>query len=113
MQKATEIYKERGWKISDKSATQPYDLLAIKDKQRKFIEVKGTTGDGKSVLLTHGEVKHANDHPNESVLIIIGRIELEKSKDVWLGLNGEIMSVEDPWHIDQKDLKATQFRYSI
>jgi len=113
MEKATKIYENQGWKILDKSATKPYDLLAIKGKERKFIEVKGTTGEGESVVLTHGEVKHANDHLNESVLVVIGRIELKKEKDIWSGFNGDIISVKDPWFIDEKDLKATQFRYSV
>ena len=113
MKKTTEIYENQGWKILDKSATKPYDLLAIKGNKKKFIEVKGTTGEGESVILTHGEVKHANNHSNQSALVVIGRIELKKEKDVWVGLNGEIISIKDPWLIDEKDLKATQFRYSI
>jgi hypothetical protein len=34
--------------------------------------VQGTTGDGSSVLLTHGEVRHAKAYPNIALYILCG-----------------------------------------
>ena len=36
------------------------------------MEVKGTTGDGSSVLLTHGEVRHTKKYPDVAVYILCG-----------------------------------------
>ena len=113
MKEAISIFEERGWKVYDKSNTKPYDLLAMKGHQKKFIEVKGTKGEGESIILTHGEVNHAKAHSKESVLIIIGRIKTEKKQGNWVGVDGELILIEEPWMINDYNLKATQFRYNV
>ncbi|MBB31661.1 MAG: hypothetical protein CME25_22505 [Gemmatimonadetes bacterium] len=99
--------------MEDKSASQPYDLIAWKDGDRRFIEVKGTTGEGASIILTHGEVRHAGEHVTKSVLIVVAKIQLSKVDDEWLASEGEIVCHNDPWIIDKNSLTPTQFRYEM
>ncbi|VFQ46898.1 protein NO VEIN domain-containing protein [Desulfoluna butyratoxydans] len=113
MKIARKVYEDKGWKVVDKSLSQPFDLLATRNNKRRFIEVKGTTGEGKSVILTHGEVNHAKSFDRESVLVVVANIHLEKTGDNWTASGGEISTHLDPWLISLSDLQATQFKYII
>jgi len=106
-------YKAMGWEVVDKSAFGPYDLMAVKADQKRFIEVKGTTGAGLSVLLTHGEVKHAMEHITDSVLVVVANIKLARENDRWVTSGGEIVCHQSPWVITKESLLPTQFRYAI
>ena len=130
------FYKDEGWKIIDKSNSNPYDLEGKLGERLKFIEVKGTSGDGKSVILTNGEVNHVKNNPQKCAICVVGfiKIDTKLKKDLTeeeinngkkLGIydndkellmiahSGEIVSKKDPWIIDDNDLVATQFRYSV
>jgi|ETN02SMinimDraft_2_1059926.scaffolds.fasta_scaffold28015_2 ribosomal protein L37AE/L43A len=111
MEKVVALYEEKGWEVEDKSSSSPFDLLAVKHNKRRFIEVKGTTGKGKSVILTHGEVKHVDEHSTESVLVVVSNVQLKKIKDKWVASGGKIINHQDPWIIDKELLHPTQFRY--
>ena len=58
------------------SSSQPFDLLATKGTEKRFIEVKGTTGEGLSVILTHGEVNHVRNNVSFLALVAISGIAL-------------------------------------
>ncbi len=113
MQVAISKYKELGWVIEDMSSTQSYDLLAIKNNEKRFIEVKGTTGNGDSVLLTNGELQHARNNTGYSVLIVISGIILQRDGKDWIASGGNIRYHQDPWNPEDDVLEPTQFRYFI
>jgi ribosomal protein L37AE/L43A len=113
MRKARELYESRGWKVVDKSSSQPFDLLATNEEQKRFIEVKGTTGKGLSVILTHGEVKHVSNNKRTSALVIVSGIVLSRDNGSWSASAGTVTTHEDPWKIDDTSLKATQYRYEV
>jgi hypothetical protein len=113
MNLATALYRNKGWNVVDKSASLPFDLLAKRDNQRRFIEVKGTTGDGSIIFLTHGEVRHADEHPTESVLIIVANVRLVSAEGLWLTSGGNIVCHEDPWIVEKSLLSPTQYRYRL
>jgi hypothetical protein len=48
---------------------------ARKVGNQRFVEVKGTTGDGNTVIMTANEVQHARDFTEESALVLIAGIE--------------------------------------
>ncbi len=112
MAMAVALYHGMGWEVVDKSATCPFDLLARKDDQQRFIEVKGSIGNGLSVLLTHGEVFHAKEHAGESVLVVVANIQLSLTNDKWFASGGKIVCHEHPWIIVESSLQPTQFRYT-
>lgn len=110
---ARRIYENQGWQVVDKSGSESYDLLATRKTETRFIEVKGTTGRGESIVLTHGEVAHVSRHRNHCALIVISGISLARDNGVWIASGGTITTHEDPWTIDAADLQATVYRYSV
>jgi len=113
MQVARRIYEAEGWKIVDVSSSQPFDFLATKGDDRKFIEVKGTTGAGRSVILTHGEVNHIRSNAKHSALIVVSGIVLERVRGGWEATGGTVTTHEDPWALLEANLCATQYRYNV
>jgi hypothetical protein len=113
MQVARALYEGAGWDVIDKSSSQPFDLLATKGNSKKFIEVKGTTGEGLSVVLTHGEVNHVRSNGRNSALVIVSAIVLENSCGNWQAHGGTVTTHEDPWALVEENLSATQYRYEI
>lgn len=110
---ATEQFLRNGWKVVNKSSSRPFDLLIIKDKQRRFIEVKGTTSKGSSIILTAGEIEHAKTHSSESVLYVVTNIQLNNIHNKWIATGGVANMILDPWIIDDNCLTATQYRYVL
>lgn len=113
MRIATELYVGNGWNVKDTSLTCPYDLLAEKRNEKRFVEVKGTTGDGSSVILTNGEVEHARSHPGESAIVVISAIKVTRQGDEWVASGGSISKHLDSWEIDEALLQPTEYRYKF
>jgi ribosomal protein S27AE len=107
------IYTQNGWTLLDTSNSRPYDFEATKGNEFRYIEVKGTTGTGASIILTHGEVKHLYENPNKCALAIITNIQLEKAVDRITAFGGELFIHLDPWQIVEDRLTPTQYRYSL
>lgn len=110
---ARELYERGGWEVVDTSSSRPYDLFATQDNRSRFIEVKGTTGPGQSIVLTDGEIRHAKKNRRLSALVIVSDIQLEQSDGRWIAAGGNISTHEDPWEIEESRLQATQYRYRI
>ncbi|HGT3367021.1 TPA: DUF3883 domain-containing protein [Pseudomonas aeruginosa] len=113
MEIARKLYEEEGWMVIDTSASHPYDLRATRNTEKRFIEVKGTTGKGASIILTHGEITHAKANPQDCVLLVVSEIRLEKSIDRMKAFGGKISTHLDHWEPEIDRLEATQYRYRI
>ena len=68
-------YRQMRWKVADTRRGNPFDAIATKGKQTRYLEAKGTETDGASVLVTPGEVKFARSHPGECVIGIVSGIK--------------------------------------
>jgi hypothetical protein len=108
MELATEHYEGRGYRVEDVSGNSPYDLICMKDGGELRVEVKGTTGEGVSVLLTANEVAHARDERTNVALYVVSKIRLDQRVDRVIADGGEVR-VFEPWKIDAFDLEATQY----
>ena len=113
MSVAQNLYENQGWTIVDKSNSHPFDLLATRNQERRYVEVKGTTGAGRSVVLTQGELEHFRNNSRESALVIVSGIVLTEHNGEWAASGVEISTHEDPWMINEAGLKPTQYRYEI
>jgi len=113
METAREHYKKMGWRVVDLSESNPFDLLATKETQKRYIMVKGSTGRGEAVILTHGEVAHAKAHPADSALLVVSGIILRRENDTCIVSGGEIRIHQHPWVINDTNLTATQYRYEL
>ena len=108
-----QLYENSGWEVFDKSASNPYDFFATRGVEERFIEVKGTIGEGLSIILTHGEVKHAKNNPLSSALVVVAKILVTKSGNSYVGSKGVVILQDDPWTLDDSMLEPTEYRYSL
>lgn len=110
---ARDLYEKDGWKVIDTSDSRPYDLHASKDGEERYVEVKGTTGEGESIVLTRNEVDHVKENPNKSALVVVSDIRLAPAGEKWIASGGRVSTHETRWTIDKSRLEATQYRYRI
>lgn len=110
MKAAVRYFKDTGYAVKDTSATKPYDLTCKKGNQTWYVEVKGTTGRPKKVLVTRGEVEHARRYPARTILVIVHGIRLDKNT---CNTSGGKVLVQNPWRPKLKDLEATAYRYTL
>ncbi|MEG4281385.1 DUF3883 domain-containing protein [Microcoleus sp. MON1_C1] len=52
MNLATEHFQDQGWVVEDVSQQESYDLRCTRQEERIYVEVKGTTSEGSTILLT-------------------------------------------------------------
>lgn len=98
-----------GWtEVEDTSANHPYDFTARSAGRLVFVEVKGTQSRGEQVVLTRNEVRHVQENPESSALIVVHSIEVVDR----IPMSGSgILEFVFPWRIDDRDLEAVQFDY--
>lgn len=104
--------KERGYEVSNTSATQPYDFRATRSKESVFVEVKGTSSPGDQINLTEGEVQFALQHPTEMVLFVQHHIQLQADGDNPVA-SGSDRFVVWPWRLNISMLKPVSCRYRV
>ena len=107
---AHEHLSSKGYQVRDVSSTRPYDFIAAKDGTEIIVEVKGTTGNAKSIILTANEVEaHAESHPRNA-LIIVHSIELDRKADPPRASGGKRVTIS-PWAIDRNFLRSLSYQY--
>lgn len=107
---ATAHYEAQGWTVQDLSARQSYDLCCRRDGAPDLhVEVKGTTSDGSSVLLTFNEVEHARARFPYVALFVVAQIKVERDSDEGIIASGGTVHRYEPWRVDDGTLKAIGF----
>jgi uncharacterized protein DUF3883 len=86
------------------SATESFDLLCRDADRTLRVEVKGTTSQGSSVLVTRNEVRHAQEHDGCVALFVVSNIAVNAS-----GCSGGTVRVFDPWDIRTCELEPIAF----
>lgn len=112
MQLAEAWCRQNGWGIvNDVSREQSWDLEARKRKGGRtlFVEVKGTTGAKIDVEVTAAEVRHAQQHPEDTALVVVTNIQLKRgARPVASG--GDLHAVK-PWNPAKPELTTTRYRW--
>jgi hypothetical protein len=106
---AKRYYRKRRWRVEE-VRRRPYDLLCRRGDQELRVEVKGTTGDGREVLVTAGEVKHAESHRRMVSLAVVSGISFNKSTGE---ASGGSLCVLDPWKTTEGALQPIAYRYRL
>jgi hypothetical protein len=75
------------------------------------VEVKGSTGSAKSVILTKNEVNFQIEAYPMNGLFIVSNIELIRGEQI-SAQGGDIKFIS-PWLIDENDLKPISFEYRV
>jgi MrcB-like, N-terminal domain/Domain of unknown function (DUF3883) len=100
MEMATRYLKDLGYICRDTSANESYDILATMGSEQLKIEVKGTTSDFcDSVVMTKNEVDLHRAEKGTTGLIIVSKIQLDKTKETPAASGGSL-DVLLKWDID-------------
>ena len=111
MKRAVGHYEERGWLVDSSVAKNNcFDLLCCRGSEILHVEVKGTSGPGKEVLLTRNEVVHAREFPHVALVVVSGIVVSGETEPTAAG--GDL-SVFDPWGLDESQLEPLAFSYSV
>jgi hypothetical protein len=105
---ANEYFRREGFRVKDVSAWCSYDLLCMKEALEVHVEVKGSTTDGNSIVLTNNEVKHACDPHNACVLFVLHSIVLSKGK-----ASGGKQLILNPWQPENLRLTPISYTYRL
>lgn len=112
MHEAAGYLAANNWKFENTSAGKPYDYKATKGGREIVVEVKGTTGSGKTILLTANEVAVQREwHPN-SALIVVHSIKLDRDARAPSASGGTLIARTDR-QIDDDDLEVTAYQYRL
>lgn len=107
---ATQFLESEGFTCDDKSAAESFDILARRGGQALKIEVKGTTSDlCGSVLMTRNEVELHRREKGRTGLLIVSRIQLDRSGAIPSALGGVVEAMLR-WDIDQWMLESIAFQ---
>jgi hypothetical protein len=101
-------FRKQGFRVEDVSARRPYDLLCKRGAEELHVEVKGTMTDGKAVVLTNNEVKHACNSGNSCALFVLHSMRLNGKK-----ASGGKKRVLLPWRIEQAHLTPVSYTYRL
>lgn len=111
--RAMEHLRSLGWThLKDVGATESYDKSAREEGRRRYVEVKGTTSLGSSVILTPNEVAlHLAKYP-DTALIVVHSIELDRSGERPVVAGGILREIR-PWAPSTGDLQPMAYRYRV
>jgi hypothetical protein len=108
---ATEFLFGQGWEsVEDVGDRESFDLECRRSEDVLYVEVKGTTSLGQSVVLTRNEVAlHKEVHPSNA-LIIVSEIDLDRETSTATG--GKLNFIS-PWVIADEDLQVVSYTYQV
>lgn len=108
---ATDHYADLGYDIQDVGTTHSFDLLGHHPSLGTLhAEVKGTTGHGHRINLTHNEVEHAANCRETLSLAIVRYIVVDDVAGT--AAEGELHVVE-PWDLAASRLRTLTHQYQV
>lgn len=102
-------FRDEGWSVTDTRHNRPYDALATKDGEALYLEAKGTTTAGGTVLVTEGEVNHARTHAGQCVMGILSELKVIGGTTVDAA-SGRFRVF--PFNPDTGELRPTQYTWT-
>ena len=104
-------YYAADWTVEDVHKDHSYDLECSRGNEVLYVEVKGTTSTGETVLMTRGEVRLAKQrHPNTE-LFVVSRIRIDDAAAQRPIASGGDVSVYRGWAADDSRLRPLGFEY--
>ena len=97
--------------IVDVGDTESFDLRASTSGKHLNVEVKGSTGSAKSVMLTKNEVNFQKNSFPFNGLFVLSNIELTRGESI--SAQGGDINFISPWLIEESSLKAISYEYII
>jgi len=114
MKEAYEYYSDLGYEVQDCSGLRNlgYDYRCTKGKEVIESEVKGTTTNGDSVLLTRNEVDNAKTTNHRADLFIVYAQDIVVVEGEYKVLSSKTNLIEN-WLPKDQDLEALSFSYVV
>ena len=114
MTEAVRYFAAQGWRPDDVSDEGlGYDIRFIRGGEERHVEVKGTSGSGAVVQLTHhNEVEHVRGCA-DAALFVQSRVEVSYDDDGNPVASDGVSKVFDPWVIDDDDLTPLAYSYRL
>lgn len=111
MARALEHFKALYDTVEDVHGREPFDLLCSNPGARSAlrVEVKGTTGDARTILVTSGEVNSARAH--RTALYIASELTWADKAAALLDPTGWRQDVIDRWAPTDHDLNPTHYEW--
>jgi hypothetical protein len=112
MRSAKDFLSSAGWeKIRDTSANSPYDYYCENGDASLYVEVKGTTSNGDTIVLTRREVEHHRKvHPRNAIVVVSGVRLAPGNPPVASGGKVRMCS---PWEIQDAGLTVVSYLYDM
>jgi hypothetical protein len=112
--KVAEIWcRKHSWpRVVDVHSSKSWDLEARKSSGTKvlYVEAKGTIGDKPEVEVTAAEFAHARAHRDNTVLVVVTGIALDRSTPPTA--SGGLSHVYYPWVPELGEVTPTRYRWS-
>lgn len=109
MEIASNWFLENGYRVSDTSASEPFDLFVEKNGLSKKVEVKGSTSqDIHSIIMTSNEISLHQEEQGSTALVLVSQITLIKGKNPIC--HGGTLEVLLDWQIEDWTLEPTTYR---
>lgn len=103
-----------GWSVTDTHLGRPYDAVARKGRRILYLEAKGTTTEGSTVVVTRNEVAWARAHPGECVLGIWSDMQFDPTGEVsqsagftqlfdWYPADEDLSPIDYDWRVPRSN----------
>jgi hypothetical protein len=103
-------YEQDGWEVEDTHLVAPYDAIARRGDEILFLEAKGTTTLGESVIVTRAEVAWAREHPGQCILGVWADMLFDDCGEI----NPDVGRLYvQPWYPEEDDLDPISFDYRV
>jgi Domain of unknown function (DUF3883) len=102
-------FRAARYEVKDVSSRCPYDFLCTRGSRIKYVEVKGTQTDGRTVLLTAGEVAFIGRNQPNCVLCVVHGIRI--SGDSQPTASGGHISSDEPLVLSSGELNPISYTY--
>jgi hypothetical protein len=111
MERAKSELKIRGYRdFKNTSKLKSYDYTCRKEGVLYYVEVKGTQTKGDTVILTKNEVAHANENPDNSMIVIVHHVKVKDGNPPVT--NGGEVDIHKRWSPLPNDLVALQYQWT-
>jgi hypothetical protein len=102
-------FRAARYEVNNVSPRRPYDFLCTRGGRIKYVEVKGTQTDGRTVILTAGEVAFIGRNQPHCVLCVVHGIRV--SGDSKPTASGGQISSDEPLVLSSGELNPISYTY--
>jgi len=103
-------YEALGYDVEDTHIGNPFDARATRDGVTVYLEAKGTSRAGETVMVTRGEVKHALANPGHCFMGILSGVRFNSSGEVEAG-SGDLRIV--PFKPKEAQLNPIAYDWTV